>query len=204
MHITSSWSERSHEGGEITAPSDALWAGLINSDWHDYRGTGAREDRIDNDAWLQSYLDQAGWRLDRLPSTREREALRELRTLLRNLVEVFRAEGRVPDDGIESLNSLLGAAPIVRRLEQQATGRTLSMVPTADGIRHLLGEIASSFAGLLAEGDPVRVKTCANHDCGWVIYDESRNRSRRWCDATGCGNLVHVRRHRRKKRGAPA
>lgn len=50
------------------------------------------------------------------------------------------------------------------------------------------------------EGEHTRVKICANPDCGWVIYDESRNQTRRWCSAADCGNLIKVRKHRRNKR----
>jgi predicted RNA-binding Zn ribbon-like protein len=54
----------------------------------------------------------------------------------------------------------------------------------------------------MSTGDPTRIKICANSDCGWVIYDQSRNRTRRWCDKTECGNVIKVRRHRQRKRAA--
>lgn len=173
-----------------------LWARLLNSDWHDHRGSGAREDRLGNDDWLKSFLEQAGWPQDRLPDEREREALRQLRRLMRSLLEAFRTEGVIPPEGVEALNRILDGAPVVRRLQ----GRSVAVVPVADGIKRLLGEIAFSFARLLAEGERARVKICANPDCGWVIYDESRNLSRRWCDASECGNLIKVRQHRQRKR----
>lgn len=173
-----------------------LWARLLNSDWHDHRGSGAREDRLGNDAWLKAFVQQAGWSQSRLPDEREREALRQLRTMMRGLLEVFRTSGAIPPEGAEALNRILEEAPVVRRLH----GRSVAMVPAAAGIKRLLGEIAASFARLLAEGEQARVKICANPDCGWVIYDESRNLSRRWCDASECGNLVKVRRHRQRKR----
>ena len=74
------------------------------------------------------------------------------------------------------------------------------MVPHASGVTRALGEVAASFAELLATGDPTRIKVCANRDCGWVMYDESRNRTRRWCESTGCGNLIKVRRYRERHR----
>ena len=33
-----------------------------------------------------------------------------------------------------------------------------------------------------------RLKVCPNDDCAWAFYDESRNRSRRWCSMNVCGN----------------
>ena len=47
----------------------------------------------------------------------------------------------------------------------------------------------------------LRVKLCAN--CGWLIVDTSRNRSRIWCDMTVCGNREKSRRHYNRKTGSP-
>jgi predicted RNA-binding Zn ribbon-like protein len=52
----------------------------------------------------------------------------------------------------------------------------------------------------LETGEPGRLKACENVDCFWVFYDNSRNRTRRWCDSRGCGNLIKVRRFRAKRR----
>lgn len=43
-----------------------------------------------------------------------------------------------------------------------------------------------------------RVKICPN--CHWLYLDESRNRSRRWCDMTVCGNRAKAQRHYRRNR----
>ena len=59
---------------------------------------------------------------------------------------------------------------------------------------------------LAARGGPGRaigrVKACADAACGALFYDASRNRSRRWCVMTDCGNRAKARRHyaRRKAR----
>jgi predicted RNA-binding Zn ribbon-like protein len=41
-----------------------------------------------------------------------------------------------------------------------------------------------------------RIKTCRARDCGWKFVDQSRNRSRRWCDMAVCGNLAKTRQYR--------
>jgi len=181
---------------------DPLWADLVNSDWHDHRGTGAREDRLGNDAWLGRFLARAGWSGDRLPGDGDREALRRLRALLRRIVDAVRTDGIVPDADLAALNQVLGASPVARRLVQTEDGRSVVLDPVGDGIETVLGPVAASFVTMLAEGEPERIKVCANPDCGWVIYDSSRNRTRRWCEAAECGNLVKVRRHRARKRAA--
>lgn len=53
---------------------------------------------------------------------------------------------------------------------------------------------------LLREFPVGRVKTCPAHDCGWKFVDQSKNRSRRWCDMEVCGNLAKTRRYRSRNR----
>jgi predicted RNA-binding Zn ribbon-like protein len=180
--------------------TEPLWAELINSDWHDHLGSGAREDRIGNDTWLARFLERAGWEGKRLANGAERQALRELRVLLRRAVDAVRASGKVPEGDLDALNQVLAGAPFVRSLVQAGEDRTVHEVPLAAGIERVLGAVAATFATLLAEGDADRIKVCANPDCGWVFYDRSHNRSRRWCDASECGNLIKVRRHRQRQR----
>jgi len=40
--------------------------------------------------------------------------------------------------------------------------------------------------------DLSRVKECSNSGCGAFFYDTSKNRGRRWCTTTGCGNRMRV------------
>jgi predicted RNA-binding Zn ribbon-like protein len=181
---------------------DPLWADLINSDWRDHLGSGAREDRIGNDTWLPGFLARAGWTGDRLPDDQERQALRQLRALLTSIVGLLRAGKPFTDRDLEALNRVLAAAPVVRCLGPGEAGPCLDLVPVKSGIEQVLGTVAASFATMLVGGEAERIKVCANPDCGWVFYDESRNRTRRWCDASECGNLIKVRRHRQRKRQA--
>ena len=177
-----------------------LWADLINSDWRDHLGKGGREDRIGNDTWLAGFLDQAGWTGTRLPRGKDRDALRRMREFLLRVTEQVRHGQKMSENDLAQLNRYLAAAPVVRRLEVGVDETTVRLEPAAASIAAVLGEVAASFADMMAEGDPTRIKICANSDCGWVIYDNSRNRTRRWCDKTECGNLIKVRRHRQRKR----
>jgi len=45
-----------------------------------------------------------------------------------------------------------------------------------------------------------RIRICPN--CHWLYIDNSRNRSRRWCDMNVCGNRAKARRHYERKRTA--
>ncbi|MEW6242773.1 MAG: CGNR zinc finger domain-containing protein [Bacillota bacterium] len=78
----------------------------------------------------------------------------------------------------------------------------LEMLPAYRNWGWVMAEIALSFARLLLN-DYTRVKMCANPACRWVFYDESGNRTRRWCEERYCGNLMKVRRFRaRQKAGS--
>ncbi len=183
---------------------DPLWAELINSDWRDYRGSGRREDRLDNDAWLAPFLARCGWQAARLPGKADRRRLIRLRTTLKRMVDAIRERHPVAQKDLAVLNRILSRAPRVQRLEWQRGGWRVSTLATARGISRVEAELACSFASLLAEADPTRIKVCANPDCGWVMYDASHNRTRRWCEARECGNLIKVRRFRQRRRAAAA
>jgi predicted RNA-binding Zn ribbon-like protein len=180
---------------------EPLWAELINSDWHDHLGSGRREDRIANDEWLARFLGRVGWPARRLPGPAERAKLRALRAVVRRAVDRLRA-GEVPGRrDVAALNRALALRRTVRQLRLGGGRLVVVESSSASGIDEVLGAVAASVADLLAHGDPRRIKVCANPDCRWVIYDESRNRTRRWCEAAVCGSLIKVRRFRSRHSG---
>ncbi len=147
-----------------------------------------------NTEWWRGRPDKA---VDKLPEHAARfglgpppPALRELRSVLRRLIEE-------PTDGdLRRLDAFVGRAPVRRRLRDG----TLVLEPVAHDWDSAIAEIAASFVPLLGQRD--RLKICANHDCQWTFVDESRNRSRRWCGASSCGNADKVRRFRERQRAA--
>jgi predicted RNA-binding Zn ribbon-like protein len=58
--------------------------------------------------------------------------------------------------------------------------------------------IIRSAADLLTSPLRDRVRQCPN--CGWLFVDQSRNRTRTWCDMRFCGNRVKARRHYERTR----
>jgi predicted RNA-binding Zn ribbon-like protein len=59
----------------------------------------------------------------------------------------------------------------------------------------ILWPIAQSAAELLTSDELKNVRFCEADDCEWLFLDNSRNRSRRWCDMKVCGNRAKARRH---------
>ena len=201
----------------------SLWEDLLNSDWHDYRGSGRREDRIDDPAWLERFTARWETWLEGVPTEEVRAALKRERRVIRAIVDRLASRRNVTEGSLAELDGLVSASPLVRRVGRRggqsveggrknpglAHGRgregpqsrvSLSLVPQRPGLQAVIAEIAASFAETLSSGDPSRIKVCDNRDCLWVFYDRSKNRSRRWCEGnTGCGNLMKVRRFRKKR-----
>ncbi len=69
-----------------------------------------------------------------------------------------------------------------------------------EALDRMVWPVVRSAAELLTSGELSLVRECASETCGWLFMDNSRNRSRRWCDMKSCGNRAKVRRyyHRRK------
>lgn len=57
---------------------------------------------------------------------------------------------------------------------------------------------ARSALRLVALSEPERLKICPN--CQWLFVDQSRNRSRSWCDMAVCGNRAKARLHYRRSK----
>ena len=88
----------------------------------------------------------------------------------------------------------------------RAGGRFDWSWPGERDLRRVLWPIVASALELLTKGDLTRVRECpGSDDCGWLFYDDSRNRTRRWCSMEGCGSRVKMRRYyaRSKQAGKP-
>ena len=66
----------------------------------------------------------------------------------------------------------------------------------------ILRPIARSAAHLLTSHDLDRVVECSGKTCTWLVLDTSKNHSRKFCSALGCGNRTRVRRHYDRMRAA--
>jgi predicted RNA-binding Zn ribbon-like protein len=136
------------------------------------------------------------------------DALRDAHALREAIHEVVtaRAERREPGAAAaEMLNRFLGRALGRLRLGVEGDACSWTFVDQGEELDRILWPVAWSAASLLTSADASLIRTCANEHCGWLFVDRSRNRSRRWCDMKGCGNMAKARRHyARKRRSAPA
>ncbi len=124
-------------------------------------------------------------------------ALVQLRAQLREVVDRLLSGSLLDEADEQLLNRYLRQDHQTRVIIREDDRYQLRALPIRQDLGWLLAEIVSSFVALM--NDPGRIKTCANPDCQWLFYDESRGGTRRWCDDS-CGNLMKVRRFRERHR----
>ncbi len=176
------------------------WLELVNTDWHDYRGTGKDEDRLLQPCKIAELL--ALWNFEiQQPVTGEMlYQLQQLRSLLLRMIASILARKPIHDNHLAELNQYLRQAPAHLVLSRSKEGYTLSRSSCQpQSWSWILGCIAASFAETLAGYDLTRIKQCSNPDCRWIYYDESHNKSRRWCEEP-CANMMRVRKFRQRNR----
>jgi predicted RNA-binding Zn ribbon-like protein len=127
------------------------------------------------------------------PTRGEYEQLVQLRHRLRQHLQSRRTPS---SSDISVLNDYLDRSTPIMELVVNRTGLQVTTRWNPSGWRAVMTIVTLSYASLLSDGGIDRIRLCANPDCGWLFYDDSRNRSRRWCDVAVCGNLLRVRRHR--------
>ena len=72
----------------------------------------------------------------------------------------------------------------------------------ADGpVEAILGPVTLSALTLLTQADLSRIKQCRGDRCGWLFFDTTKNKSRRWCEMEVCGNRAKQRRFHRRRAG---
>jgi predicted RNA-binding Zn ribbon-like protein len=112
------------------------------------------------------------------------------------------AQGKTAGAGdLDLLNDFAVEALQHRRLARCNEGYRWEWRP--DGkkpLDRILWDVAQAAADLLPSQELRSVRFCEAPDCEWLFLDHSRNRSRRWCDMTSCGNRQKARRHYQRTR----
>jgi predicted RNA-binding Zn ribbon-like protein len=125
---------------------------------------------------------------------------RDLRRAL-ELREAFRVllaangSGRAAPDALEVVAD---AARVARLTVVFDRGASPKLVAQAAGVDGLCGRLVAVAVEGMLDGTWERLKACRN--CRWAFFDESKNRSARWCSMAICGNRRKTRAYRRKRR----
>lgn len=118
------------------------------------------------------------------------------REALRDVLEIEHDHEREAA-ALELLNETARVTPLTVRF---ASSETAELVPAAEGVDAAIARLLALAYGSIQQGTWTRLKTCKRHDCRWVFYDHSRNRSSNWCSMEVCGNRTKVERFREKSR----
>lgn len=174
---------------------------LVNTEmWY---GLGPLEDRLlEEPGWLHDFLARWALSVAAAPTKRQLAELVRLRALLRRMIETAAQRRQLAQADLAELNTFLARRPVTRQLVTTAGEHRIALVPATRDWSWVLAEVAASFGQLLAVGEATRIKICHNPECQWAFYDDSKNRRRRWCDPTICGNRDKVRRFRARQRTA--
>jgi len=129
----------------------------------------------------------------------------ELREVIYRIFTAIAMERPVAESDLVGLNAVLHKALAHQIILPARDGfvwgwRALG-APGDDAPDRMLWPVVRSAADLLVHGQLERVGLCADENgCGYLFYDTSRNRTRRWCDMKGCGNRAKARRHYQRGR----
>ncbi len=161
---------------------------------------------------LETYADLAAWsrqsgilspreegalvRRARQAPRRAGKALERARALREALFALF---SRGDGSGMGALRGALRGAygrPVLR----SGPGYELAWEDDPGAFDGMLGPIVRSAVELLTSKELDRVRVCGADNCDWIFIDESRSRSRQWCNMAVCGNRAKARRFYRRKR----
>ncbi|HEY7890098.1 MAG TPA: CGNR zinc finger domain-containing protein [Steroidobacteraceae bacterium] len=163
------------------------------------RAADVTEDRLDDPQWLAAFGRR--WSLPTLDFESRASGLRELRELLRALIDELSATHDLKPESLKALARFLPTKATRVVLERLDGGR-FRVAHLAEERECAIERIATAFAELVAADGGQRIKSCDNRHCRWTFYDGSRNRSRRWCDSSECGNVMKARAFRLRQRAA--
>jgi predicted RNA-binding Zn ribbon-like protein len=188
MKMTATLDPFSSRGFGASAP----WLDLANSELYD--GFGNFTECLDDGRWVRSFLHY--WKLHIPADDRGAlNALRELRALLRRLVEKNSAQGTLDSLDIAKLNASI-KLPVFPKLVESQSGLALTLQPVQNGWRAEVASVARNFVDSLLREPRGHLKICANKDCRWIFVDRTKGNVRRWCSDATCGNRDRVRRSR--------
>lgn len=133
-----------------------------------------------------------------MPTRGERRRLDDLRSLLARLTDSVAAGRQLSPSELVELNAVSRRLPVRAHLQAEPDGGYVVAFDPVGGkwIDRTERVLAGSFGSVLRRSRPPRLKRCADEGCRRAFVDETRSRTRRWCDSGTCGNRARVRRYR--------
>ena len=122
----------------------------------------------------------------------------QLREAIATIIQTMRQgseQTAVPQDAVAILEAEVKAAHAHQRLVLR-DARVIALLDEGAELDMLLWPVALSALEVLGADTASRIGQCAADDCDWFFLDTSKNRSRRYCSTSGCGNAARIRRFR--------
>lgn len=164
----------------------AAAAALIN--------TATDDDSLRTLADLEAFVQEWGFTGSRRADEEELAQVRALRPQLR---QIWSAP---VDEAVAGVNDLLRKAEALPQLvrHDEWDWHLHATSPEQPLATRMAVEAAMALVDVIRAWETSRLALCAADDCGGVLIDLSRNRSRRYCDA-GCGNRVAAAAYRARR-----
>jgi predicted RNA-binding Zn ribbon-like protein len=170
--------------------------------------------------FLQTYTDLVAWsqhagtlsrqaasRMTRVSKNQQSKQTRVLKQAIQLRESIYRifsslADGKaVPNKDLQSFNQFLSRTMMNSKIVETPHGYQWGLEEEPANLEWILSPLIRSAADLLVSKELKRVKKCGDPACGWLFLDTSRNRSRRWCNMSDCGNRAKASRFYKKKTG---
>jgi predicted RNA-binding Zn ribbon-like protein len=155
------------------------------------------EDELTSPAALRGWLAERGL-MDAAEPVAERDLSRAL-DVREGLRALLRANNGEPLDHqkVERLDRAVARAGVRMRFRP---GSAPALEPAAGGVDGALARLMAIVSGALEQGRWERLKACHRERCHWAFFDNSKNRSGRWCRMEECGNKEKARAFRERRR----
>jgi predicted RNA-binding Zn ribbon-like protein len=154
-------------------------------------------DRLATPGQLTQWLDDQGLVADEAPTVRATHVTQAvaLREALRAVL-LAHTHGERDEDAGTQLEHVAERGALSVRF---APDGSVQIAPRASGYAGILAQLLVPAAYASLDGSWKRLKACDADDCLEAFYDQSRNRSGRWCDMADCGNRSKVRAYRSRR-----
>jgi len=124
----------------------------------------------------------------------------ELREAIYATCRSLAAKGIPSRKDLAVLNSVLRTALPNLELGIRGDGCCWEWADASTVSDRILWPVARSAADLITSTNSTRIRECAGDGCSWLFLDTSRNRRRKWCSMSSCGNRAKARRHYARKK----
>ena len=104
-------------------------------------------------------------------------------------------DGTTDPPAAAEIDALAERCRLVVRLRDDGVA---DLEAAGEGVDAALARLLAIIYRATVDGTWARFKVCGNDTCRWAFYDQSRNRSGRFC-GTACGDAVNARAYRRRR-----